>query len=316
MTAADAPPAIPADAQPKSWVDAAPNWLEPALRLARFDRPVGFWLLAAPCWIGMLRARIDLGWPNGASDYLHDIGYALLFGLGAIAMRGAGCTWNDILDRDLDAQVSRTAGRPIPAGRISVKGALVWTLMQCLAGLAVLLLLPRFAQVIALCSIPMVAFYPFMKRITWWPQIWLGLTFNWGALVGPALIRGHLTAADVVMYAALLLWTLGYDTIYALQDKEDDALVGVKSTARLFGDKAQLAVFISYGLCLILLAVSVLMSHEPAGLLGVVLFGGHLALQAARTSPDAPDGALRLFKSNRDAAGILLAGWLFSAIWF
>lgn len=316
MTDAAAAPSVPADAQAKSWVDAAPSWLEPVLRLSRFDRPIGFWLLAAPCWIGMARARMDIGWPGGAADIARDIAFFLLFGLGAIAMRGAGCTWNDVLDRKIDAQVARTAGRPLPAGRIRLKGALVWLAAQCLVGLIVLIALPRFAQYVALAAIPMVALYPLMKRITWWPQVWLGLTFNWGALVGPALIRGHLEPADIVAYAALALWTLGYDTIYALQDKEDDALVGVKSTARLFGEKAQLAVFIVYGLSVVLLAISVMMSHEAAGLLGVVLFGGHLALQATRVSPDAGGAALGLFKSNRNAALILLAGWLFSAIWF
>ena len=307
---------IPSDAAPSSWVDSAPRGLEPFLRLSRFDRPIGFWLLAAPCWVGMVFARMEMGWPQGIIDIRHDAIYALLFGLGAVAMRGAGCTWNDILDRKIDAQVSRTAGRPLPAGRVTLKAALGWLMFQCLVGLLVLLTLPRFAQYVALAAIPMVALYPLMKRITWWPQVWLGLTFNWGVLVGFALLHGTLTLVDILLFGALALWTLGYDTIYALQDKEDDALVGVKSPARLFGDKAQAAVFIIYGLSILVLAVCTLMSHEPAGLLGVVLFGGHLALQATRTGPGIGDAALGIFKSNRDAVLILIGGWLFAAIWF
>ncbi len=280
------------------------------LRLSRFDRPIGFWLLAVPCWIGMVFARMDQG-AAWTSIYQNDIILAALFGIGSIAMRGAGCTWNDILDRKFDAQVTRTAGRPIPAGRISVKGALIWLAAQCGAGLIVLLLIPRFAQIVALSAIPMVLLYPMMKRITWWPQVWLGLTLNWGALVGPAAIRGHLTTADVIVFLALMFWTLGYDTIYALQDRDDDALIGVKSTARLFGDKSKLAVAIIYATSVMLVASGVVLTQEHLGWIGVVLFGGHLGLQAFKLRPDDGTNTLNLFRSNRDAALLLMGGWLF-----
>ena len=242
--------------------------------------------------------------------------WVLLFGVGAVAMRGAGCTWNDILDRKIDAEVARTAGRPLPAGRVSVKRALIWLIMQCLIGLGVLIMLPNIAKIIALLSLPLVGLYPLMKRITWWPQVWLGMTFNWGALVAPATLRGELVLIDFLVYAALILWTLGYDTIYALQDKEDDAMVGVKSTARRFGDDVQPAVLIIYAICTVILAIFMLMTQNPAGLLGVVLFGGHLALQAVRIRPDLGERALNIFKSNRDAGLILAAAWLFAAIWY
>ena len=306
---------IPADANPSHWVDSAPSWAEPYLRLSRFDRPVGFWLLALPCFVGMSLARLEVFWPSHQA-VLEDILMAVLFSLGAVAMRGAGCTWNDILDRKIDAQVSRTAGRPLPAGRVSVSAAMIWLLVQCLIGLAVLLSLPNFAKIVALLSIPLVALYPLMKRITWWPQIWLGMTFNWGALVAPAAIRNELTLVDLLVYVALILWTLGYDTIYALQDKEDDAMVGVKSTARRFGEAVQPALLIIYAMSTVILAISMLITQNPAGLLGVVLFGGHLALQAVRVRPDLGEHALGIFKSNRDAGLVLVASWLFAAIWF
>lgn len=299
----------PADALPETWVDKAPSWLEPMLRLSRFDRPIGFWLLAVPCWIGMAFARMDQG-ADLSGTYWSNLLLAAAFGVGSVAMRGAGCTWNDILDRDFDAQVARTAGRPIPAGRISVKGALIWLAVQCLVGLAVLLVLPRFAQIVALCAIPMVLLYPLMKRITWWPQVWLGLTLNWGALVGPAAIRGHLTLADGLLFVGLMFWTLGYDTIYALQDRDDDALIGVKSTARLFGDQSRPAIFVIYALSVAFASVSVYMTHVVLGWLGVALFGGHLLLQAVRLKPDDGANTLNLFRSNRDAALLLLGGWL------
>ena len=297
-------PIKPADALPSSWVDKTPAWLEPYLRLSRYDRPVGFWLLAVPCWIAM--AFTYLSTPQD----LNALVYAVLFGIGAIAMRGAGCTYNDLLDKDIDAKVERTAGRPLPSGRVSTRNAWIWLGLQCLVGLFVLLNLPRFAQYIALGSIPLVAAYPLMKRITWWPQMWLGLTFNWGALVAPATLKGEISSADLVVYAALAFWTLGYDTIYALQDKEDDALIGVKSTARRFGGNVKGAVTLIYSLCIVLLAVSCFLTQETGGLWGVALFAAHLGMQSFRIDPEASLRSLHLFKSNRDAGLLLIIAWV------
>jgi len=292
------------DSLPQSWVDRAPRAIRPYLRLARYDRPAGFWLLGLPGWAGIALAGI--GRDYGAADLL----WALLIALGAVAMRGAGCTYNDIVDRDLDAQVVRTADRPLAAGTVTLRAAWAFLLAQCLAGLAVLLLLPLPAQIVALGSIPLVAGYPFMKRLTWWPQAWLGLTFNWAALVGFAAASGTLGAPGLILYAGLVFWTLGYDTIYACQDKEDDALVGVKSTARLFGAHAPLWVAAFYAVC----AIAAAAAGYAAGLsciaaLAALPFAAHLGWQAARFRPD--DGALclGLFKSNREAGLLLAAGY-------
>ena len=219
------------DAEKNHWVYKMPLKWRPYLQLARYDRPVGYWLLALPGWIGLAFASLSHG------VAITDIKWAILILIGAIAMRGAGCTYNDIVDRDLDAKVERTAKRPIPAGTVSVKRARIWLFAQCFGGLLVLLTLPRFAQIVALCSIPLVAAYPFMKRITWWPQVWLGLTFNWAVLVAYAIKTGTLSPAVMILYIGLIFWTVGYDTIYACQDIEDDALIGVKSTARRFGKR-------------------------------------------------------------------------------
>lgn len=296
-----------ADARTDNWVNRyAPASWQPYLQLARFDRPVGFWLLGLPCAFGMALARLDQSWQ------WHDLFLLVLFGLGAVAMRGAGCTWNDILDRDLDAKVERTAKRPIPAKLVTVKQAALFMGAQLLVGLVVLLCLPRMAQYVALGSIPLVVLYPLMKRITWWPQAWLGLTFNWGVLVGYVAITGAIHLPLLIMYAGLVFWTLGYDTIYALQDAEDDALIGVKSTARLFGDKARPAIAIMYVLCLALLMVAgtqQAMSLSPAlrnpaqyaVVLSTMFFALNLFNQAFRT--DLADGTacLATFKSNTRA---------------
>lgn len=306
-----APPASPADAVRGSWVASAPAFARPYLQLSRYDRPAGFWLLGLPCVIGLALARIPAGFVP--TDAL----LALLFGIGAIAMRGAGCTYNDILDRDIDAKVARTALRPLPSGAVSTKQAWAWLLLQCAVGLGVLLCLPDFAKLIALGAIPMVALYPLMKRITWWPQVWLGLTFNWGVLVAAASVRGELATPDYVLYAALVLWTLGYDTIYAIQDLEDDALVGVKSTARRFGAAVRPAVSVIYMLCIALCATAGWLAAGLWGALATLPFALHLVQQALRT--DAANGrlALVLFRANRDAGVLLFAGWAFIAapIW-
>src|SRR5512140_748612 len=213
-----------------NWVDSiAPVWSRPYLRLARLDRPIGSWLLLLPCW-----------WSAAlASAPARDVGrlsvILALFFVGAFAMRGAGCTWNDITDRDLDAKVERTRSRPIPAGQVGVKQALAFLVAQALIGLAVLLQFNRFAIATGIASLLIVAIYPFMKRITWWPQIVLGLAFSWGALMGFAVIRQRIDATALMLYAGSIAWVIGYDTIYAHQDSEDDALIGIKSTALLFG---------------------------------------------------------------------------------
>jgi 4-hydroxybenzoate polyprenyltransferase len=300
----------PADAVKGSWVMRAPAFARPYLQLSRYDRPAGFWLLGLPCVIGLVLARI----PD--SLVVEDALLALLFAIGAIAMRGAGCTWNDILDRDIDAKVARTALRPLPSGAVSTRQAVAWLLVQCGIGLAVLLALPDFAKLVALGAIPMVALYPLMKRITWWPQVWLGLTFNWGALVAPAAIRGEITLADWLLYAGLVLWTLGYDTIYAIQDREDDALIGVRSTARRFGGKVRPAVAIIYACCAALCASAGYVADEWMGALMTAPFAIHLALQAIRLDPDNGGRALMLFRANREAGLLLLAGWAFIAVPF
>jgi 4-hydroxybenzoate polyprenyltransferase len=238
-----------------------------------------------------------------------------LWAVGAIAMRGAGCSFNDFVDRDIDAQVTRTAGRPLPAGLVTPKQAMIWTVAQCFVGLGVLLLLPRAAQIVALLAIPMVAAYPFMKRITWWPQVWLGLTFNWGVLVGYASVMGTLDWRALWLYLACVCWTIGYDTIYAQQDIEDDALVGVKSTARLFGDKARYWVGLFYTFCTALAFIAAMMvagsaSARIAGGFGVLAFGLHLWGQVgALPKTGIAHNPLALFKSNK-VAGLILVGTL------
>ena len=292
-----------------NWVDTlAPPWSRPYLRLARLDRPIGSWLLLLPCW-----------WSAAlAAAIARDLrSLPLVFGLffvGAFAMRGAGCTWNDITDRDLDAKVERTRSRPIPAGQVSVTQALVFLIAQALVGLAVLLQFNRFAVMTGIASLGIVAVYPFMKRVTWWPQIVLGLAFSWGALMGFAVLLGRIDASAICLYAGSIAWVIGYDTIYAHQDAEDDALIGVKSTALLFGARTHQALMPFYALAVVLIgtAIGVAGGKLPAWL-GLVAFAAHLAWQIARLKIE--DGALCLsiFKSNRDAGLLLLAGLLVNA---
>ncbi len=217
-----------------NWVDTrAPSWSRPYLRLARFDRPIGSWLLLMPCWWSAALAAGVLG------DIRQLPLVTVLFFVGAFVMRGAGCTWNDITDRDLDAKVERTRSRPIPAGQVSVAQAAAFLVVQALIGLVVLLQFNRFAVATGIASLVIVAIYPFMKRITWWPQIVLGLAFSWGALMGFAATLGRIDAAALWLYAGSISWVIGYDTIYAHQDAEDDALIGIKSTALLFGARTR-----------------------------------------------------------------------------
>jgi len=286
------------DAAAANWVDRrAPERLKPWLKLGRFDRPVGIWLLLLPGWQGIALASAEAGtWP--------DLRLLLLFAAGAAVMRAAGCAYNDIVDRDLDRQVARTAGRPVASGRIGVKAAWAYLVGLSLVGLLVLLQLNRTAQLIGAGSLLLVAAYPFMKRITWWPQAWLGLTFNWGVLVGFAAVTGGLGQPAWLLYASGVFWTLGYDTIYALQDIEDDALAGVKSSARRLGGRARLGVGVFYAASAGLALWAGSGSGAPF-VFGWLLFAAHLAWQAGRVRAGDPQAALRLFRSNT-WAGVML----------
>jgi 4-hydroxybenzoate polyprenyltransferase len=305
--------AVPLDALPASWVEHAPSWLQPWARLARLDRPIGTWLLFWPCVFGLL-----LGAAADERRFLqwHDVYFVVLFAIGSLVMRGAGCTFNDIVDRKIDAQVARTRARPIPSGAISVTGAVVFLIVQCLIGLAVLLQFNWFAVGLGAASLLLVAAYPFMKRITWWPQAWLGLTFNWGALLGFAAQTGRLDLADSMLYAGLFFWTLGYDTIYALQDKADDELIGVKSTARLFGAAARQWVLRFYAVSFTLILAAGFTEHTGWPFAFVLLLAGaHLLWQVKRLDIDDPANCLIVFRSNREtgaliALAFLLASWL------
>ena len=290
------------DARPDNWVDRfAPAALRPWLKLGRFDRPAGIWLLLLPCWQGVaLRAAEEAAWP--------DWRLLVLFAIGAAVMRAAGCAYNDVVDRDIDARVARTAARPVASGRIRVRDAWIYIVALSLVGLAVLLTFDPVAIALGVSSVGLVAAYPFMKRITWWPQAWLGLTFNWGALVGYAAAEGVLFAPALLLYASGVFWTLGYDTIYAVQDIEDDALIGVKSSARRLGPNAPQGVLgfyvVSAGLAL---AAGLVAGLGLLFYVGWLLYAGHLLLQATRLRVDDPLRALRLFRSNRDAGLILFA---------
>lgn len=288
-----------ADAPPENWVDAhAPAALQPYARLARLDRPIGWWLLLLPCWWSV--ALASEGWPS--------LVLLVLFLIGAVAMRGAGCTWNDIVDRDIDAAVARTRSRPIPSGAVSVKQAWAFLLAQCLIGLCVLLTFNNFAILLGFSSLILVAIYPFMKRITYWPQFVLGLAFNWGALMGWAAVKGELSLAPVLLYLGAIAWTVGYDTIYAHQDREDDALIGVKSTALRFGASTKKWLWGFYGI----MVAALLASGALAGL-GfffypvVALAAALLVWQIVTLDIDDPARCLRLFRSNRDFGLIVFA---------
>src|ERR1700730_10550774 len=261
-----------------NWVDTlAPRWSRPYLRLSRFDRPIGSWLLLLPCgWSAALAA--------GVAHSLRQLPLILaLFFVGAFVMRGAGCTWNDITDRDLDAKVERTRSRPIPAGQVSVAQAFAFLMAQALIGLVVLLQFNRFAVMTGIASLIIVAVYPFMKRITWWPQIVLGLAFSWGALMGFAVTLGRIDLTALALYAGSIAWVIGYDTIYAHQDAEDDALIGIKSTALLFGTRTRQALTVFYGLAVVLIGVALALAGAgfPAWI-GLAAFAGHLIRQILR----------------------------------
>ena len=293
-----------------NWVDTrAPSWSRPYLRLARFDRPIGSWLLLMPCWWS---AALASGVARDSSQLPLVIA---LFFVGAFVMRGAGCTWNDITDRDLDGKVERTRSRPIPAGQVSVPQALAFLIAQALIGLLVLVQFNRFAILTGIASLAIVAVYPFMKRITWWPQVVLGLAFSWGALMGFAVMLGRIDPAALVLYAGSIAWVIGYDTVYAHQDAEDDAQIGVKSTARLFGARTHLALWVFYSLAVVLIGMALALSAArwPAWI-GLVAFAAHLVWQIRRLDISDPALCLRIFKSNRDAGLLLFAGLLVDAL--
>jgi 4-hydroxybenzoate polyprenyltransferase len=296
------------DAAPTNWVDRlAPIALRPWLKLGRFDRPVGIWLLLLPGWQGLaLAAARHAKWPKPWP--------VIAFLIGATLMRAAGCAFNDIVDRDIDAKVARTASRPVASGQISVKAAWAFLAVCSLVSLGVLLTLGTLAIELGVASLALVAIYPFMKRVTWWPQAWLGLTFNWGALLGYAAAAQKLDAAAGLLYAGGVFWTLGYDTIYAVQDLEDDALAGVKSSARRLGAAAPRGVLGFYLLAIgLALAAGVVGRLGPLFLAPVALYAIHLVVQARRLKVDDPALALALFKSNRDAGLLLLVAILAGA---
>ena len=293
-----------------NWVDNfAPGWTRPYLRLARLDRPIGSWLLLMPCWWSTALASI------AARDSFPNIPHIVLFFIGAFAMRGAGCTWNDIVDRDLDARVERTRSRPIPAGQVSVQQAAAFLIAQALIGLVVLVQFNTFTIATGIASLAIVVVYPFMKRITYWPQIVLGLAFSWGALMGWTAAFGRLDPPALILYAGSIAWVIGYDTIYAHQDREDDALIGIKSTALLFGERTKPILSVFFAAAVLLIGWSAyLVGAGPVFWLALAAFAAHLAWQVRRFEIGNPDLCLALFKSNRDAGLILFAGLILAGL--
>jgi 4-hydroxybenzoate polyprenyltransferase len=289
------------DSERRGLIGALPRALRPYASLMRLDRPIGAWLLFWPCAWSVALAGLG---PNGAA-------LILWLALGAWAMRSAGCVWNDIVDRDLDARVERTRLRPLASKRATLAGASALLAILCVIGLIVLLRLGRTAQIVALASLAPVAAYPFMKRITWWPQAWLGLVFSWGALVGWPAVTGEASLTAMILWAGSVFWVIGYDTIYALQDREDDALAGVKSSALALGSHARTGVAVCYSIAIVLWA-SALWRVRPDGLALVALLpmAGHLGWQVARLDPGDGGDALARFRSNRMAGFILFLACL------
>jgi 4-hydroxybenzoate polyprenyltransferase len=310
LTAAPQPATSLPDARPASLVlRLTPDFALPFVQLARLDRPAGWQLLLAPCWQSTALAGLALHrGPN--------LWHLVLFLIGAIAMRGAGCTYNDVLDRKLDAQVERTRNRPLPSGRVTIRAALAFLVAQALIGLAVLLSFNRFSIWLGIASLGVVAIYPLMKRVTSWPQAALGLAFSWGALMGWSATFASLALAPILLYASAFTWTIGYDTIYALQDARDDASVGIRSTARLFGSRVTLGVGAFYAATAALAFAAIeAASGGWVALIGWLAYAAHLGWQASQVEGADPASALRLFRSNRDAGlilfvGLALQGWL------
>lgn len=288
------------DSQHRGLVAKLPQTVRDYALLARFDRPIGWWLLFWPCVWGV--------WLTGTGWQLELIGWLLL---GSIAMRGAGCVYNDIVDADLDRKVARTAVRPVASGRVSKRAAWIWLIALCLVGLVVLLQLRWQAQLVALASLALVAAYPFMKRITWWPQAWLGLVFTWGAPVGWVALRGDRLDVMAALYAGAFFWCMGYDTIYAVQDREDDALIGIRSSARRLGRHVQAGVFAFYTLAIALWGLALwLRFPDRWALIALIPAALHLWWQAATLDDSDPGNPLHRFRANR-FAGLLVAAACF-----
>jgi 4-hydroxybenzoate polyprenyltransferase len=308
---------VVADAPKGNWVDRfAPAVTRPYLRLSRADRPIGTWLLLIPC----LWAIALAGGVSGFRPW--DLWLAASCAVGAFLMRGAGCTWNDITDREIDAAVTRTRSRPIPSGQVTVRGAVVWMVVQALVAAGILFSYNWLAVGLGVASLGLVAIYPFAKRFTWWPQVFLGLAFNWGALLAWAAHAGDVPVAAVLLYAAGIAWTLYYDTIYAHQDREDDALIGVKSTARLFGAQSRRWLWGFFVALMLLFAAAVVAAHAEEGRIlalvvalgGVWAMGWHIQWQMRRLDLDDPASCMQVFRSNRDA-GLIPVPFLAVAAW-
>lgn len=292
-----------ADAVKGNWVDTlAPEFTRPYLRLARADRPIGTWLLLWPCcW--------SLALSGGTGNLAVDLWYLILFATGAWVMRAAGCVYNDILDHDYDARVERTKSRPIPSGQVSVRSAALFMLFCCLIGFFVLIQFNLFSIMLGVSSLLVVAIYPLMKRITYWPQFVLGLAFSWGGLMGWAVAKGEISISAILVYCAAIVWTIGYDTIYAHQDKEDDALVGLKSTALKFGESTKIWLVFFYGSTTFLLGLAGYFANT--GLLFYIFLGAgavHLVWQIRTLNINDGDNCLVRFRSNRDYGAIIFIG--------
>lgn len=322
------------DAQPQNWVYRfLPQFVWPYAQLARWDRPIGWWLLMWPCWwsLALATGLIVSGAPSTLAISPAENGWLIFFvviafkffcfWLGAVMMRGAGCTYNDWVDVDFDARVARTASRPIPSGRVSPANALLFLLFQAFVGLLCLIglstvghgQLQTFPIILGIASLAVVAAYPFAKRVTDWPQFVLGLAFSWGALMGWAVMFGEVSTTGLLLYAASILWVIGYDTIYAHQDREDDALIGVRSTARLFGEKTKPALVIIYlGTVGLMIASFASTSIGWPAYLGVAGGIAHMIWQVQRLNIDDPDNCLALFKSNSTFGWIIFAGLMFA----
>jgi len=298
------------DSVARHWLDRyAPEWLKPYGRLARWDRPIGWWLLLWPCWWSAALAAVarEGAFPN--------IWHLIIFMVGAIAMRGAGCTYNDLVDQDIDAKVARTRARPIPSGAVSWQQALVFLFLQCLVGLLVLIQFNAFTIMLGFASLVFVAIYPFMKRVTHWPQVVLGISFSWGALVGWSAVFGSLSFAAILLYLAAISWTMAYDTIYAHQDKEDDVLIGIGSTAQVFGEFTRPALAGFYALTILLMgAAFVLVDASFIAFFGLLAAAGQFAWQVLTLDVDDADNCLKRFRSNRDVGTIIFAGLCLDAL--
>lgn len=306
------------DAPSGHWVyRLLPPALWPYAQLARWDRPIGWQLLLWPClWSAALVAGEGAKVGDNIWTVLPSLWHLVLFLLGAIAMRGAGCTFNDLADQDIDDKVARTRSRPLPSGQVTRKQAWFFLALQCLVGLVVLMQFNWFTIALCVGSLVIVAAYPFMKRITDWPQLVLGLAFSWGALVAWSAQTGSLSLAPVLLYIGSIMWVIGYDTIYAHQDKEDDALVGVRSTARLFGSKTKQALMVLYGGALLCFAGAFAVAEVPMpALAGLLAAGAHLYRQISVLDIDNPEQCLRLFRSNNTVGWLIFAGLIFGALW-